>query len=280
MDKKTYSRLTWTETAVRGIRFGPDREEVARELLEHLDDKTDDLMRIFPDVGRPEATELALAQMGNPEEIGRELARIHKPWLGYLWRASQVLLAVAAVVLVVAMSGWVGKTESLPSPADLLLRMEENREVGQLARAVYGDGADVPEYFDGAERLARYPGEKTLDLGSGEVTVTDAALWEKDGGLTLCTRLTLRWDLPWEKNHMAMYHFQAEDSLGNHYGYELTIRDKGASLGGLPMWGEEEHWNGYTWHVRLENVPAEAEWVRFSYALRPEDTLTVNLGRR
>ena len=48
MDKKNYSRLTWTEAAVRGIRFGPDREEVARELLEHLDDKTDDLMRIFP----------------------------------------------------------------------------------------------------------------------------------------------------------------------------------------------------------------------------------------
>ena len=51
-------------------------------------------------MSRPEAGELALAQMGDPEEIGRELAKIHKPWLGYLWRFSQVLLAVVAVVLV------------------------------------------------------------------------------------------------------------------------------------------------------------------------------------
>ena len=31
----------------------------------------------------------ALEDMGDPEEIGKELARIHKPWLGYLWRASK-----------------------------------------------------------------------------------------------------------------------------------------------------------------------------------------------
>ena len=41
--------------------------------------------------------------MGDPEEIGKELARIHKPWLGYLWRASQGL-AVAALIWLVAVA--------------------------------------------------------------------------------------------------------------------------------------------------------------------------------
>ena len=35
--------LRWLDTAVSGIRFGPDRAEVRQELLEHLEDKTLDL---------------------------------------------------------------------------------------------------------------------------------------------------------------------------------------------------------------------------------------------
>lgn len=286
LNEKKYSRLTWLETAVKGIRFGPDREAAARELLEHLEDKTEDLMRIFPGMSRPDADEMALSQMGDPEEIGKELAKIHTPWLGYLWRASQALLAAAAVVLVIAMSGWVGKTEVLPSPGDLLRRAADNREAQQLALVLYGDGATdeaytAPDWLEGAERTARYVPNKSARLGDAQISMADAALWEKEGKQTLAVRLTVEWDRPWEKNHFAMYHFQAEDSLGNRYGYELIIRDKGASLQGLPFWGQEHRWNGWTRHVCLEDFPAEAEWVRFTYALRPDSDfeLVLNLNR-
>lgn len=89
----------WLDAAVSGIRFEPDREEVRRELTAHLEDRTADFQRIFPEMSPEEAAERALAQMGGAEPLGKELARIHKPWLGYLWTASKVLLTLALAVL-------------------------------------------------------------------------------------------------------------------------------------------------------------------------------------
>ena len=118
----------WLSQAVSGIRFAPDREEVRRELLDHLEDKAADLERIFPDMTRREAEEMALYQMGDADVLGKELARIHKPWLGYLWRASRVLLGLALVVLTVELLAALGVAWDLVWPeidrflAGILLR--------------------------------------------------------------------------------------------------------------------------------------------------------------
>ena len=87
----------WLDRATAGIRFTPDREEVRAELSAHLEDKALDFQRIFPGLTEEEAQERAAAEMGDPVEIGKELAKIHKPWLGYLWRASQVLAGGAGI---------------------------------------------------------------------------------------------------------------------------------------------------------------------------------------
>ncbi|NBI09267.1 hypothetical protein D1641_04440 [Colidextribacter sp. OB.20] len=102
--KNNLSVLKWLDIAVSGIRFGPDRAEVRQELLEHLEDKAADLARVFPDIPEKEAQERALSAMGDPEELKTSLAKVHKPWLGYLWTASQVL-AIAAVLLAVVLCG-------------------------------------------------------------------------------------------------------------------------------------------------------------------------------
>ena len=110
----------WLDKATAGIRFGPDRREVRRELEEHLEDKALDYLRIFPDLTKEEARQRAASEMGDPAEIGRELAKVHKPWLGYLWRVSQLLLAAVVIGLAVLLSDlpsyvlWPGG-ESIPS---------------------------------------------------------------------------------------------------------------------------------------------------------------------
>lgn len=91
----------WLNTAVSGIRFYYDREEVRQELYDHFVDKTLDLMRIYPKISESEAEELALARMGDAEELKDELARIHKPWIGNLWAVSVWLLFLAVVALVI-----------------------------------------------------------------------------------------------------------------------------------------------------------------------------------
>ena len=92
----------WLDKATAAIRFGPDRRAVRSELSAHLEDKALDFQRIFPDLTQEEAQDRAASEMGDPAEIGKELARLHKPLLGYAWLASKVLLGVvigAAVLL-------------------------------------------------------------------------------------------------------------------------------------------------------------------------------------
>ena len=71
---------------------------VAEELAAHLEDKTSDLQRIFPDMTEAEARDRAISEMGNVTELGKELAKIHKPWLGWLWAVSCVLLWIAGIM--------------------------------------------------------------------------------------------------------------------------------------------------------------------------------------
>ena len=72
MDWSTGSGLDrWLDEATRGIRFGPDRR--------------------------------AISEMGNATELGKELARIHKPWLGWLWAVSCVFLWAAGIMLTFGM---------------------------------------------------------------------------------------------------------------------------------------------------------------------------------
>ena len=89
----------WLTTAVSGIRFPMDKEDVRRELSDHFEDKTLDLMRIFPDISPERAEALALARMGDAEELKEELVRIHKPFAGYLWAVSVWLLLLGVVAL-------------------------------------------------------------------------------------------------------------------------------------------------------------------------------------
>ena len=128
---ETYTGLS---VATSGIRFGPDREAVRAELQQHIEDKAVSLMRSFPDMEEREAGERALNSMGDAWALKQELARVHSPWLGYLWRFTQVLVwgALAAVLVLILDSGLDMAGYRWP---------QEARAVG---RALYGDG--VPDW--------------------------------------------------------------------------------------------------------------------------------------
>lgn len=89
----------WVDAVCEQVRFRPDRKGIAKELRVHYDDHVRDLLRL----GRPQelAEERALASMGNAQEVGRALDRVHKPWLGWLWEASRALVLLLAILTVV-----------------------------------------------------------------------------------------------------------------------------------------------------------------------------------
>lgn len=122
---------TWLDEAVKGIVFRPDRAAVRQELADHLEDKSRDLARIFPNMTPQEAEERTLEQMGDPAEIGRQLTRIHRPWLGWLWRVSQLLLAAALLWAALLLADYSGYRLWPEQAADSQWTAEQRAEFSQ-----------------------------------------------------------------------------------------------------------------------------------------------------
>lgn len=90
----------WRATVVAQVRFKPDRAAIEQELTAHYEDHVRDLEWLeYP---TELAEKRAVEAMGDPEEIGRSLDRVHKPWLGWLWKVSRILLVVLAITAVCA----------------------------------------------------------------------------------------------------------------------------------------------------------------------------------
>lgn len=179
MEQKKMTVAQWLEAATAGIRFGPDRKAAAAELREHIEDKAADFQRFFPDMTGEAAVDRAVSEMGDAAEIGKELAKIHKPWLGYLWRASQVLLWAAAVALAVLY--WydgIGSTLSLVDDRrcyrETVWASGEERRIGDVALP-----PDVEEggYRFSFDELELWQGEEHR-IVYGVLAVENSRLWE------------------------------------------------------------------------------------------------------
>lgn len=79
------------------IRYKPIRGEIREELENHIEEKKD--MYIEYGVEEKLAEEKAIEQMGDAEEIGAKLDKIHKPRLD--WKTLVFVLALVAIGIVV-----------------------------------------------------------------------------------------------------------------------------------------------------------------------------------
>ena len=163
-NKTTSPAETWLDTAVKKIRFKPDRKQVRKELEEHIEDKALDLQRIFPDMTREEAQERAVSDMGDPAEVGKELAKVHKPWLGYAWLASKVLLVfVLTVIFLFFVNGaYLGRVQ------DVVAGPGYSQEQAPV-EAVYGQADDLSYQGSLSDSGPIQAGEYTFFTKAGEL---------------------------------------------------------------------------------------------------------------
>ena len=107
MDKGYYHKewYAWRDDVLRQVRFRPDHEAIAKELYHHYEDSVLDFERI----GYEEtlARERALQAMGDAREVGKGLDRAHKPWLGWLQKATEwTAFALAFMLVVTLLKDW------------------------------------------------------------------------------------------------------------------------------------------------------------------------------
>ncbi len=207
--------LRWLDTAVSGIRFGPDRAEVRQELLEHLEDKTLDLQRVFPDIPEEEARERALSAMGDAEELKVSLAKIHRPWLGWLWTASRIpaifMLSLVGIYLLfwlvmIPLSMWDQEARLTMFGQKETVWSREVRE-----QSVPLEPAPERPVVDGCLLTM----ERAWLVEEGAVYPEDKQPTE---GLTLQAEISVRSPRFWVNDYTGLRtRLAAEDDLGNRY---------------------------------------------------------------
>lgn len=237
---------SWLDTATAGIRFGPDRRAVRQELEGHIEDKVADLRRIFPDIPAGEAWDRALAGMGDPEELKISLAKVHRPWLGWLWRASQVLL-----VLVLCF----GLMTHDPSTWSLWNTRQLRGTDGLVMLEPSGERVKIDGFTITVKSAYlwthTYPGEETEHRLTVVLRRSSPLFWCKSSGAD-----------SWET------YISAADSLGVRYpSYQDRWSDPDHGAAWEFIWREGRYdrlfYSDYELTIPLKD-PA-AEWVRLDY---------------
>ena len=131
---------SWVFRACVHIRFKPDRGPVEEELLAHLEDRAEALCQ--SGMGLERAEKQAMASMGDADEVGRQLAAVHKPLLGWAWRVSRWALAISLVLaLFVIVERFANGWSYLPH-WDTELRWWQGRELSGQVVELSSDSRD------------------------------------------------------------------------------------------------------------------------------------------
>lgn len=84
------------------IKFPFDRDEIILELKNHILDSQDYYMGKGHTA--EEAEELAVEQMGDPTEIGKELNKEHNPIIGWIWKVTNIIVVPLYVIGILILS--------------------------------------------------------------------------------------------------------------------------------------------------------------------------------
>ena len=247
----------WCDAAVDGIIFPPDREQVHKELLDHIYDHYDALVE--QGVDKETAQTLALAAMGDAKEIAPQLAAIHRPFWGYLLRFTRFALIVTLCAAILLTVGQVFRTSyhdfseynNLDPFTDTVNELEDST----YSRVFYAE-----------------PNQSVQSDGY-TITLTQAATWYADhhdresdpyDGYNFYFQMEIFNPRPWAAYSNIPRWFWAVDSLGNTYdcfhegivNFAPYIAGNGYHTGPLT----------YTHDMWINDFRSEdAEWIDFHY---------------
>ena len=224
----------WCGDVVKRIRFRHDRAAVAEELRSHLEESRDFLMQ-EEGLSQAEAERAAIAAMGDPEELGKELNQVHSPLLGWLWLLSRWAVRMLIVFLAAFIITDTGRAE------DIAFWAAAQREATLAAPPWSQGGAKYFTLPDDGICVAEVTGEP-VTVGAYTISVLQGELrrW-RDLGVAPGTApvdhceltVLLRIDSPfWRRFPYGLNQVYAVDSQGNLF----TAPDGGRADGDMLLW--------------------------------------------
>lgn len=264
-----YSFRSWTETVLNQMRFPPDREAVRQELWDHLMDRREDF--IAQGMSEWDAGDAAVRVMGDPVEIGRQLNRIHRPILGWIWQISRIMLITAVILSVILglnyeRNSYIDWRGMLPFP-------DENWE---LDGCFYDLGQYLEEEYHTVTvrpGVVEQAGVYTLTLDHGSWVKS-----ETNQRLTLGFRVESNNPLDLDPRGFGS-RLLAEDNLGNQY--DILDRSDPAEIftSLFATWPDLDWRDPYLHLVFQAQDGIDRQWIRF-YVPDTEFEVTIDAEGR
>lgn len=246
-----HPKFKWCRETIANVRFKPDRDKIWDELIAHIEDRTEDMKS--RGYTQEEAETRAVAAMGDPEEVGKQLNAVHKPWLGRLWIVSKVLVILCLIALVLV----------LLTQHPLRWFNYDDSSFWETERSEYVTVIKLNPVCE--DKSDGY----TFTVPHAKLTHTAAHTVETENGpydveafvhLSLIVQATRL--LPTAEKCRAFHDFYAVDDLGNVYESVLEyISWEQALLGNYEM---KNPWST-VYRCWIEELDPAAEWVELRY---------------
>lgn len=166
-----HPKFKWCREVIGQVRFKPDRDRIWNELLAHIEDRTEDMKsRGYTE---EEAESRAVAAMGDPAEVGKQLDAVHKPWLGRLWIVSKVLVIITLIV-------------------SLLLVWPTVRRYRDGVENDAKEQNTVEYWVQGFSLVSRHMVGKTMEIDGYRFTVDEVSWWREEEETRLIVCVTVR----------------------------------------------------------------------------------------
>ncbi|MCI6012153.1 MAG: hypothetical protein MRZ97_05095 [Firmicutes bacterium] len=211
-------RETWMEEVLHQIRFAPDRKKIRQELSEHMEDRMEE-------DGMSEAR--LLEAMGDPTELGIQLNRQHKPWLGWLWMGSWTILLITVILTAgILIFGWMDQQVEKNLTGNIDLDLE--RTYASMSK--YYDS----KYNQSGDILYHWEPDWTVTVADTDITFRKIAYDRYDGrlvviltsrGVCSLTSNILEIHCSGEGASMAEHH-TGVDEEGNRVGVHLLTYER------------------------------------------------------
>ncbi len=233
----------WCESATALIRYGPDRKAVEAELMAHLEDHRDAL--VAEGMADQEAQRAALIAMGDADALAEALAKVHRPFWGYLYRLTKwvaILVCAFALFILAVEAG---------STAHSLLTASEKPEFMHP-----GDGRKW-------ELVVQAEPEVSAWCDGHWISIPGACLWQQGDEYRLTFHLQTVSLSPYG-NFEGIDYFWAIDDRGNYY----NSRDEGhykddpcVRCGGGMFSGRYQRLDMSIWDI----PSADLQWIELHY---------------
>ena len=224
----------WCSAVVRHVRYLPDREAIARELRDHYEDHRQALLELgYED---ELASERALSAMGDAEEVGQAMNRVHNPLWGWLWSLSKLCLYCAELVCLVALLGHSHDRED-----SLIFRCRN-----QIPR----------DYEEGVSTVKEIPG--------GQATLTptnfnDSLGWE------LVLTVDLDSPLGWKPEIEDLLTVRDDQGVLPSLEPSLDTEPRNPANGSYVWCANDPSWTHYVYWVSAYREGTPSQWVELSH---------------